>query len=83
MNAQKYRQEEQAKKQEEMVARQEAMRRKTAELENELGTNWPKQNGRGDEAVKMAIADCFRLFYSLILRLDASLTTNLIQQFYV
>lgn len=38
LNAQKYMQEEQLKKQEEMVARQEAMRRKTAELEAELRT---------------------------------------------
>lgn len=38
LNAQKYMQEEQLRKQEEMVARQEAMRRKTAELEAELKT---------------------------------------------
>lgn len=38
LNAQKYIQEEQLKKQEEMVARQEAMRRKTAEHEAQLRT---------------------------------------------
>lgn len=38
LNAQKYIQEEQLKKQEEMVARQESMRRKTAELESRLRT---------------------------------------------
>jgi ATPase family AAA domain-containing protein 3A/B len=38
LNAQRYMQEEQLKKQEEMVARQEAMRRKTAEYEAELRT---------------------------------------------
>ena len=36
LNAQKYMQEEQLKKQEEMIGRQEAMRRKTAEHEAEL-----------------------------------------------
>merc|ERR1711966_637612 len=48
LNAQKYMQDEQLKKQEEMVERQEAMRRKTAEIESELRTKTELAKARAE-----------------------------------
>ena len=48
LNAQKYMQDEQLKKQEEMVERQEALRRKTAEIEAELRTKTELAKARAE-----------------------------------